>query len=375
MYGGLAGGVLAFGLGYTWYQMSGLSTAVNTVKQAKNYFDTGAKKLKDVAPEPNAALDWLRQQTSFYASFVPGGKSFIDSAFKDIDIVREKHGDEVDQIVKEAYNEIKEVASKDLSVSTANEAWQILQKHMKRITDLASDSAHEILNNHPQLQSKIGANVDQLRSLGNSLGPEANKMVQDTWSQLSEIVTKGGIGIATVTQIKQLIQDKTEQIKKLGDKAWNKGMEEAKPYLDKNPKIKQMIDDNKSALMSGNVSDLWTKLKSGKVDDLEKYVKQAADKAKEKSKDLGGDMSSSLMSMFGSSAMGGQVMSQFQNLQEIVQKTDTKDMEKLLQETITDIKELLEKKIEKGKDLVGGNNNDKGSDNNKEKKSKKNDDN
>jgi len=86
-------------------------------------------------------------------------------------------------------------------------------------------------------------------------------------------------------------------------------------------------------------------------------------------------MSSSLMSMFGSSAMGGQVMSQFQNLQEIVQKTDTKDMEKLLQETITDIKELLEKKIEKGKDLVGGNNNDKGSDNNKEKKSKKNDDN
>lgn len=358
LYGGLAGGAIAITLGYAWYSFSGVKTAVSTAHQVKSYFDASKQKLQQAAPEPNEALEWLRKQTYFYASFVPGGKSYVDTAFKDLDSVRQKHGSEVDQIVKEAYGELKDLTSKDLSVSTATEAWSILQKHVGRIADLASDSAHEILANHPQLQSKIGGNIDQLRSLGDSLGPEANKIVTDTWSQVRDIVASGGVGAATIAKLKQLIDEKTEQVKKLGEKAYSKGAEELKPYLDKNPKIKELIESNKKELLSGNVSELWSKAKeasqSGNAADLEKYIKQSVDKVKQKSGGLGDDLSSHVEKYIDQVLPGGagQLLPKFQQFKELVQKADTKGLEQLVKETIHEIQELLEKKLEKGKKIV-----------------------
>ena len=369
LYGGIAGGTVAFVFGYAWYSFSGAKSIVNTAQQTKDYYESSKNKLKQNAPEPNEALKWLRQQTSFYASFVPGGKGFVDSTFHDLDTIREKHGDEVDKIVKEAYEDLKDVANKDLSVATANEAWQVLQKHLKRITNLASDSAHEILDNHPQLQSKIGGNVSQLRSYGETLGPEANQVVQDTWTQMRDIVASSGISAASIQKLQQLIQEKTEQVKKLGNKAWDKGMQDAKPYLEKSPKLKELLESNKKDLLSSNLSELWSKVKkaseTGNTDDLEKFVKQSADTAKEQSDSAGGDISSSMSSMASSSTVekflnqvlpgngGSQLMPKFQQIQEMLEKTDTKEMEKLAKDTVAEIKGVLEKKVNEGKKLVG----------------------
>ncbi|QIX01749.1 hypothetical protein AMS68_007266 [Peltaster fructicola] len=359
LYGGLAGGVIAVALGYGWYSFSGVKTAVNTAHQVKSYYESSKQKLQQAAPEPNEALEWLRKQTSFYASFVPGGKQYVDTAFKDLDTVREKHAGEVDKIVKEAYEELKNISSKDLSVSTATEAWQVLQKHVKRIGDLAKDSAHEIMSNHPEIQSKIGANVEQLRSLGDSLGPEANKIVTDTWSQVRDIVAGGGLGAATIAKLKSLIDEKTEQVKKLGEKAWSKGAEELKPYLDKNPKLKELIESNKKELLSGNVTELWSKAKevatSGNTDDLEKYIKQTVEKAKQKSGEVGGDLSSTFEKYIDQVLPGGagQLMPKFNQFKEMAQNTDAKGLEELVKETVQEVKDLLEKKLDKGKKLVG----------------------
>ncbi len=41
-----------------------------------------------------------------------------------------------------------------------------------------------------------------------------------------------------------MINEKTEKVKKLGDQAWKKGLEQAKPYLDKNPQVKKMVEEN-----------------------------------------------------------------------------------------------------------------------------------
>jgi hypothetical protein len=66
----------------------------------------------------------------------------------------------------------------------------------------------------------------------------------------------GGIGIGTVEKIMQVVQEKYEKVKQMGDEVWKKGMEQAKPYLNKNPQIKEMIEKNQDALKSGNISEL-----------------------------------------------------------------------------------------------------------------------
>jgi hypothetical protein len=64
---------------------------------------------------------------------------------------------------------------------------------------------------------------------------------------------------------------------------WTKGMEQAKPYLDKNPAVKELIEKNADSLKQGNIKELFEKAKSsvesGNAEDLEKYVNQAKDKA------------------------------------------------------------------------------------------------
>jgi hypothetical protein len=90
----------------------------------------------------------------------------------------------------------------------------------------------------------------------------------------------GGIGIGTVEKIMQIVQEKYEKVKQMGDKAWKKGMKQAKPYLDKNPQTKEMIEKNQDALKSGNISELSEKLKEGNADQIQDYIKQATEKAK-----------------------------------------------------------------------------------------------
>jgi hypothetical protein len=103
--GGLIGGASTLLVAYIYYRTSGLATAVDTSKQVRSYVDSTAAKLKTEfkknTPEPNEALDMLKQTAHKYATFVPGGRDVVDKAFKDLDTVREKHGGEVDQIVSE----------------------------------------------------------------------------------------------------------------------------------------------------------------------------------------------------------------------------------------------------------------------------------
>src|SRR5580658_5210197 len=66
----------------------------------------------------------------------------------------------------------------------------------------------------------------------------------------------------------------------MGDEAWKKGMEQAKPCLDKKPQIKEKIEKNQDTLKLGNISELSEKLKEGNADQIQDYIKQATEKAK-----------------------------------------------------------------------------------------------
>lgn len=182
------------------------------------------KKLKESSPEPNKALEWLRSTAKSYAAFIPGGAGYVESVFDDLDAVRNKHGKEVDNIIEEAYAELKGISQEGMSVTTATKAWDILQKHLKRIGDLAGDAAGDIINNHPALKEKVGGNLDQLKQMGEKYGPEAKKQVDETWDQIRDVL-KSGMSTSTIPKIQSLVQEKVQKMQELGGKVWDQGME------------------------------------------------------------------------------------------------------------------------------------------------------
>ncbi|KAG9574784.1 hypothetical protein KCV01_g18089, partial [Aureobasidium melanogenum] len=176
-----------------------------------------------------------------------------------------------------------------------------------------------------------------------------------TWDQVKEIMA-GGISAANINKARKIVEEKVEQVKKLGDQAWQKGLEQAKPYLDKNPKVKELIENNADALKQGNAKELFEKVKSsidsGNTGDLEGYVKQAVDKAKSKG--------SQLSSQWGFGGMdqylkmipnGGEILPKLQQLKEVAEKHKSEG-EKLLNETMEELKKVLEKQSNKAQDIV-----------------------
>ncbi|KAL3446374.1 hypothetical protein BJX65DRAFT_279465 [Aspergillus insuetus] len=341
--GGLAGGAVAFGAGYAWYHFSGAKTAVRTVKETQNYANSVKQGIVKNAPEPDKALQWFRETTKSYAAFIPGARGPIDTAFDDLEKIREKHGGEFDAIMRDAYGEMRDLSRKGgANMDTAFQALQILQKHLNRLLDLSGDAAEDILENHPKLKEKVGGSWDQLKEMGDAYGPQAKEEVNRTWEQITGIVKKGA-SLDAVEEVKKLLQEKREKLQKLGDEAWKKGMEESKQYLDKNPKIKELVENNADALKKGNFTELWGLVKesasSGKTEDVEKYVKDKVGKAKDTAQSSGIDLDkwSSLV------PGGSEILSQLQTLQSLGEKKG-KEAEGVLKDAASELQEVLKKR-------------------------------
>ncbi|EOA86743.1 hypothetical protein ACJQWK_08327 [Exserohilum turcicum] len=346
--GAASGALAAVTVGYIFYRQSGARDVVMASKTAQGYVKSASQKIKEQTPEPNEALQWLRQAAQSYAAFIPGARGYVDSAFDDLDAIRAKHGNEVDQIVREAYEEMRQVLGKgDMSLVTAHKTWDVITKHMSRIADLAGDASQQIMDNHPQLKERLGGNIDKLKEYGDKYGPEAKKEVDRTWQQISDVV-KTGLSAQNIEKIRSLVQEKMDKLNKMGDEAWKKGMEQAKPYLDKNPQVKKLVEENADALKGGNVQELYQRVKSavekGDTGDLESYVKNAAGKAK----DAGfGDYEQYLKKMPG----GDQILPKLSQLQEVAQKHGD-EAQKILKDAVSEISDILQKKGDEASKLA-----------------------
>ncbi|KAL4790552.1 hypothetical protein BDV19DRAFT_372093 [Aspergillus venezuelensis] len=341
--GGLAGGAAAFTFGYAWYHFSGAKTAVRTVKETQNYANSVKQTISKNAPEPDQALQWFRDTLKSYAIFIPGAKGYVDTLFDDLELIKKNHAGEVDEIVRDAYGEMKGLSKKaGANADTAFQAIGILQKALSRLLDLSGDAAEDILNNHPKLKEKVGGSWDQLKEMGDAYGPQAKEEVNKTWEQAAGIV-KSGASMESVEKIKKLFDEKKEKLQKLGDEAWQKGIDESKQYLDKNPKVKELVENNADALKKGNFSELWGLVKesasSGKTEDVEKYVKEKVSQAKDKAQDSGLDLDkwSSVI------PDGSSILTQLQSLQSIGEKKG-KDAESVLKDTVGELQEVLKKR-------------------------------
>ncbi|KAL7930503.1 hypothetical protein V8C35DRAFT_312833 [Trichoderma chlorosporum] len=351
MVGGMAGAALLYGI-YSFTPAGRTASKLNkAVKEAEKKYQEAAKKLQENTPSSSEAVNSIKQFAYSYVGWIPGGRAYVDAAFKDWETVRKEHGKEADQLVNDAYKQFQDISKSGLSLETASRAYDVLADLAGKIANLAGDALSDVIDNHPQLKEKLGGNIDQLKQMGEQYGPEAKKQVDETWRQVKDIFA-GGFSAASLAKARELINDKVKQVQKLGDEAWKKGLEEAKPYLEKSPKVKELLEKNGDALKKGNIGELFGKVrdaaKSGDAGDLESYIKQAVQKAGDKAEASGWG---SLNQYLDKIPQGSEILSKLEEMGRVAQE-HKEEGEQLLKETLGDIQKVLEEKGQKVQKIV-----------------------
>lgn len=353
MAGGVAAAAVLYGV-YTITPAGQMSKKINkTAKEAAQKYNEAAQKLQQSTPDADQAVDYMKKFAYSYVGWVPGGREYVDTAFKDFDTVRQNHKEEADKLVNDAYQQFQGLAKSGLSMETASKAYDVLSDLGKKIADLAGDAIGDILDNHPGLKDKVGGSVDQLKQMGEQYGPDAKKQVDETWKQVKDVMA-GGLSASSIAKAKKLIEEKVQQVQKLGDEAWSKGLEQAKPMLEKNPKIKELIENNSDILKSGNAKELFEKAKSavqnGEIRGFEDYINETVEKAKSKGSQLSSNWGG-LDQYFKMIPGGTEILPKLKNLSEVAEKHKDEG-EKLLKETIDEVKQVLEKKAKRAEEIA-----------------------
>ncbi|KAM0818608.1 hypothetical protein AB5N19_04420 [Seiridium cardinale] len=350
--GGLAAATILYGAYY--FSPSGkVSRTINkTVKEANSKYKEASQKIQQTTPNADETISYLKNFCYSYVAWVPGGRQYVDMAFKDIETVRKNHREEADELLNDAYKQFQNLSKSGLSIETASKAAEVLADLSKKVGSLAGDAFTDIIDNHPQLKDKFGGSIDQLKQMSDQYGPEAKKQVDETWSQVRDVLA-GGLTAANLDKVRKLVQEKVEQVKKLGDEAWKKGLEQAKPYLDKNPKVKELIEKNADALKQGNAKELFDQVKkaveSGDTGDIEGYVNKAVEQAKSKGSQAG--KSFGLDQYFDQIPNGSEILSKLKQLKDVAEK-HSDEGKKLLEETLAEVKQVLEKKSQKAEEIA-----------------------
>lgn len=339
--GGLAGGLVAFGLGYGYYHFSGAKTAVNTASEVKKYFDDAKAKLAEKTPEPKEALKYIRNLSQSYAAFIPGAKPILDSAFDDLDKVSGKHGDKVDKLVTDTYNQLKDASKEGLTMETATKAWSILEGKFEEIKKLAKDVGKDIVAEHPELKEKVGGKMDDFKKLADQYGPDAKKQFEEVQSKVQDIAAKG-LSAGSIAEIASLVNSKYSELKKKGEEAYSAGFEKSvTPLLEKYPEAKKFVDENKDALKNGNIKDLIASVQKA-VDSKDLgALQEYADKAKSMASSSGFD----LEKYFHAIPSGSEIMKKISDIKEAAEKHGDEAKE-LSEKTFKEIKEILTKRAD-----------------------------
>ena len=273
-------------MGYAYYHLSGAKQVVQTAKATKQQFDRVTNELKQKAPSPNEALPWLKDTAEKYGRFVPGGKAWVDTVFRELEDIARKHEGEVKEIVNSTYNELKEATKDELGPDSVSRAWDAIQRAVDRIRGLSRESAGSILGDYPKLREKVGGSLEELKRLTERYGEKGKQELQDTYNKIKDTL-KNGVNFDTANRIQQIIQKKMEKIKRTGDEDWKRNIEPVRQYLDQNPQIKEIVEGNVDDLMQADMGELFVKVKdavlSGKTDELKEYVRRQAEMARDSS--------------------------------------------------------------------------------------------
>ncbi|EKM54428.1 uncharacterized protein PHACADRAFT_258266 [Phanerochaete carnosa HHB-10118-sp] len=364
---GLTGGGAVLLGGYAWYHFSGTKQTVQTANQVKQYVQDTKDSIVQKAPKnPNEVLGFLRNVAKSYAGVIPGASTYVDQTFDHIDQLRDTHGEEFEKILQATYDDVtnvlKEVKDKGLQgmdAATAGKLMSIISKRVAELNELGKKVGGDVFGkleqNYPQVASTLGGSYQELKAFAERSGPETKKLVSDTVKQVQDILSNSKNTPETVNRVRELIEQKGQQLK---ETVWNNVAKEA----EKNPELKDLLNQNKAAFVAagssfGSLSDVLDRvrqvLKDGadpqKVNELKEFVQSRAKEAQTKGWE-------GLQSWIKSMPGGEEAL---KNLSEVdiqsliaLTKDKSEDAKHLAEETYQDILKVLKDKAGKAKKIA-----------------------
>ncbi|KAI0655905.1 hypothetical protein C8Q70DRAFT_1016263 [Cubamyces menziesii] len=382
---GVAGGTVVLLGGYAWYHFSGVKGAVDASKTVSDYYQQTKATIVEKAPKsPNEALDYLRDVSRSYLVVIPGARPHVDAVFDTIDQLRDTHGEEVNRIVSDGYEEVRVVVKDSesaLDVATAMKVFDVLRKRSAQLQELGEkagkDAFGSLSQKYPQISEKLGGGYDELKRLAEAKGPEAKKLYDEAREQIKGIFSKG-FSQEGLDQAKQLIQSKTEDVRKIAQAssqdAWSRAVKEAGPYLDKLPEIKQLLTENQdkfvaagAAALSGgssSVQEIFKQVKETaegdgmknkeKLKELRDFVQKKAEEAEQQTSRQLEHGWESLQDWIRTMPGGEEALKRVPDVQVFVKVSQERreDAKKLAQETYEAVLQVLEEKGQKAKQLA-----------------------
>jgi len=240
---GFAGGLVALTGVYAWYHMSGTARVMKTVRSTVETVEKAKLTVKEKLPEapaPKQALKYIRNAAKSYANLLPGeAKEKMDSAFDRLeDLASGPRAEEVQNLVNETYAELRKVFSEGgFDAHTAERVKDILEDKGKKLRRLVGDPGQQLLDRTPGLQDALkrsgaGDALSDITSIAKETGPEATKIVQDMYRELEQLLGGQSLPEAATDPTKiykavSIIQDKSNNVRRLGQEATEHAWDEA----------------------------------------------------------------------------------------------------------------------------------------------------
>lgn len=268
------------------------------MKSTKDTLIQAKDKLVEKTPDKNAILKFMRDNAKAYGIFIPGASGYIDSTFDSLDEVASTHSEEVDKILKGAYDELRPIIQDGtMNQENAAKIFDILRRRVTELQKVASQATSDILapflEKHPELKDSLGSGYEEFQRLTKDAAPEAKRIVTDTTKQIKSAL-ENGVDAKSIAKVKEIIQDATKKIQEsssgAGKEAWDKATETAKPYLDKIPEIRDLLQSKASILIgAGGTADIWSRVKEigeqkgkaskEKVEEVKSFIEQKVEEA------------------------------------------------------------------------------------------------
>jgi hypothetical protein len=95
------------------------------------------------------ALDMLRRTTLAYASTIPEGAPFVETVFREIDMVRKQRGREIDKVVAETYTELSKAGVRG---ANSTQIRSIVVGQLMKLSSFASKATQDVVTRNPKLR-------------------------------------------------------------------------------------------------------------------------------------------------------------------------------------------------------------------------------
>lgn len=389
---GFAGGLVALSGGYAWYHISGAKKVVETARITIETLESAKEKVVTATPSPTAALGFVRSTISSYAAFLPAGtKETLDSAFDSLDqLSAGPHAKEAEKILSDTYAELRKIFQEGgFDAGTAEKVQHVVEDKAKALRRLMGDLGQDILDKNPKLAETLkstgdSAALQELKKFASDVGPEANDIIQDTYKELNDLLKNGSVtDPSTLYKATSIIHEKTQAVKELSKKAAERAWDDASSalkkeggVLDKLPsEVRTALEDNmddlrKVALSGGSVGGVYEIFKmirkyatsndSGKS--LTEYIQKKVADGKESAQNLPGMSEESwgraveMVEKYVKSMPGGEkALASAPPMKELYKLAQQKSPEarKLMEDTLKDLSEVLNKRLEQAKELAG----------------------